>query len=158
MSWYKKETKGSEVREYKGVNIFITTDGTFFCDCINNSNILENKTFNSNKLTSIIKAIDSFKGNEINETFYKLNHYPVKIEKFKATSKVGNRLLFDDGTDSESYSKRGLYKKTISKKEEFKKLLLLEKEEQRIYKEKAILEKELKKIRDEAKYLISKIN
>ena len=158
MSWYKKETKGSKVRDYKGVNIFIDINGTFFCDCINNSNILENKTFNSDKLTSIIKAIDNFKGNEINEIFYKLNYYPIKIEKFKATSKVGNRLLFNDGTDSESYSRKNLYKENISKKEEFKKLIVLEKKEQRIYKEKAILEKELKIIRDEAKALISKIN
>lgn len=156
MSWYnKKEIIGNEVKSYKGVNIFITTDGEFFCDCINNSNILENKTFNSNKLTSIIKAIDNFKGNQINKIFYKLSYYPVKIEKFTATSKVGNRLLFNDGTDSEHYDKKDLFKGCVTEKKEYGDLLLLEKEEKRIYQEKKKLETELKVIRNKAKNIIN---
>ena len=152
---WRKETKGNLVKKHKGVNIYITSEGMFFCDCNNNSDLYENKTFNSEKLQSLEKAIDSFEGNKLNEDYYLLSVYPISVKKFTAKSKVGDRIIFNDGTDSNSYQKRGIKKGIlITNKKEFEEFLILEKEDIKLLNKNKDLEKQRILIREKANILL----
>lgn len=114
------------VKEYKGVKIFVSTLGEFYCDAIKNSNDYKVKTFSSNKLQSIEKAIDDFKGQEIDgNEYYEIESYKSKVTPLKVVRKVGSRLFFNDGTDSSNYSRRHLYPKNVDEKQEFVDLVKL---------------------------------
>jgi hypothetical protein len=114
------------VKEYKGVKIFVSVQGEFYCDANTNSNDYKKKTFVSTRLQSIEKAIDDFKGQEIDgDRYYDINVYYTTLTPLKVVRQIGNRLFFDDGTDTSSYSRRSLYPKTVDEKQEFKDLELL---------------------------------
>lgn len=150
--------KGNLVKEYKGVKIYITTEGRFFCDCISNSNEFSKKTFDSEKLQSIEKAIDNFEGASVDESYYLLSVYPLSATKLKAKSKVGNRILFSDGTKSDDWNRRGVKKASlIEDKEEFKKLLNLAELYKELAKEIADLTKQQHDIAKRGKELIDKL-
>ena len=109
------------VKEYKGLKIFVSIDGEFYCDVINNSNDYKNKTFASEKLQSIEKAIDNFSGQNVNgNEYYSIQIFNNKIIPLKVTKFVGNRIFFDDGTDSSNGLRKLLYPKSIDKTQEFK--------------------------------------
>ena len=64
------------VKEHKGVKIFVSIQGEFYCDANTNSNDYKKKTFVSTKLQSIEKAIDDF--NELNNsTLIPINIGPI---------------------------------------------------------------------------------
>ena len=114
------------VKEYKGVKIFVSTQGEFYCDANTNSNDYKKKTFVSTKLQSIEKAIDDFKGQEIDgNRYYDIVVYNNTLIPLRVVRRVGNRLFFDDGTDTSNNSRRYLYPKGIDEKQEFKDLELL---------------------------------
>jgi hypothetical protein len=116
----------SLVKEYKGVKIFVSEQGEFYCDAIGNSNQYQNKTFSSTKLQSIEKAIDEFKGQEIDgNEYYDITVYNSTLTHLKIISKVGNRLFFNDGTDTSIISRKTLYPKSVDEKQEFCDLVLL---------------------------------
>ena len=114
------------VKEHKGVKIFVSTLGEFYCDVNKNSNDYKVKTFSSNKLSSIEKAIDNFKGQEIDgNEYYEIDVCYSKIKPLKVVRQVGDRLFFDDGTDSSNYSRRHLHPKIVDEKQEFVDLVKL---------------------------------
>ena len=114
------------VKEHKGVKIFVSIQGEFYCDANTNSNDYKKKTFVSTKLQSIEKAIDDFKGQEIDgNIYYDIAVYNTTLTPLRIVRQVGNRLFFDDGTDTSNYSRRNLYPKSIDEKQEFKDLELL---------------------------------
>lgn len=111
------------VKEYKGVKIFVSPEGEFYCDTIANSNDYKKKNFSSSKLQSIEKAIDNFKGEEIDgNSYYDILPHINCLKKLKVVRKVGSRLFFNDGTDTSFHSKRQLYPASIEEKQEFKDL------------------------------------
>ena len=114
------------VKEHKGVKIFVSIQGEFYCDANTNSNDYKKKTFVSTKLQSIEKAIDDFKGQEIDgNRYYDIVVYNTTLTPLKVVRQVGNRLFFDDGTDTIKHSRRILYPKSIDEKQEFKDLKLI---------------------------------
>ena len=114
------------VKEHKGVKIFVSIQGDFYCDANTNSNDYKKKTFVSTKLQSIEKAIDDFKGQEIDgNRYYDIAVYNTTLTPLRIVRQVGNRLFFDDGTDTSNHSRRNLYPKSIDEKQEFKDLELL---------------------------------
>jgi hypothetical protein len=114
------------VKEHKGVKIFVSTQGEFYCDANANSNDYKNKTFVSTKLQSIEKAIDDFRGQEIDgNTYYDIALHSTVLMPLKIVRKVGSRLFFNDGTDTSNYSRKSLYPKSVDEKQEFKDLQLL---------------------------------
>jgi len=111
------------VEEYKGVKIFITNNNEFYCDAIENSDIYRNKTFKSYKLESIEKEIDLFKEDVVDgNEYYEINIHNTSLKLLKVTNKVDRRLFFDDGTDTNSYTRTSLYPKKIEKTKAFKQL------------------------------------
>lgn len=94
--------------EYKGVQIYLTDNGEFYCDAVNNSDDYGKRQFNSFKFASIKKAIDDFEGAKVDKTFYKIETYGCTITEYKQVSSKGNLLIFDDGQDSNDYGKRNL--------------------------------------------------
>lgn len=94
--------------EYKGVEIHLTDNGEFYCDAVNNSNDYSKRQFNSFKFASIKKAIDDFEGAKVDKLFYKFEPYTCSIIEYKQVSSKGNLLIFDDGKDSNDYTKRNL--------------------------------------------------
>lgn len=113
----------SLVKEYKGVKIYVSPTGEFYCDVNYNSDNYNSKTFLSTKLQSIERAIDNFEGGKIEEeVYYDINMYIPKITVLKTIRKVGNRIFFDDGTDTSLVSRSKLYHRSISEKLEFKEL------------------------------------
>lgn len=146
----------SLVKEYKGVNIYVTLDGEFYCDGINNSNDYRKKTFVSKKMQSIEKAIDDLKGEDIDgNEYYEITPYNNRLKLLKVIKKIGSRVFFDDGTDSSNPLRRELYPKIISQNHEFGKIECLimllqenEKEIKRLYdiqvEQRIILEKKLR--------------
>jgi hypothetical protein len=116
----------SFLKEHKGVKIFVSYQGEFYCDANTNSNDYNKKTFASKKLQSIEKAIDDFKGQEIDgNRYYDIAVYSTTLTPLRIIRQVGNRLFFDDGTDSSSCSRKSLYPKVVDEKQEFKDLELL---------------------------------
>lgn len=116
----------SLVKEYKGVKIFVSHKGEFYCDANKNSDNYGNKTFVSNKLKSIEKAIDEFKGQKINgNRYYDITVYNTTITPLKVVQQIGNRFFFDDGTDTAHWSRRELYPESVEEQQEFKDLVLL---------------------------------
>ena len=112
------------VKEHKGVKIFVSIQGEFYCDANTNSNDYKKKTFVSTKLQSIEKAIDDFKGQEIDgNRYYDIAN--TTLTPLRIVRQVGNRLFFDDGTDTSNYSRKSLYPKVVDEKQEFKDLELL---------------------------------
>ncbi len=149
---------GNLVKEYNGVKIYITTEGRFFCDCISNSNDFSKKTFDSEKIQSIEKAIDNFEGESINESYYLLNVYPLSVTKLKAKSRVGNRIFFSNGTKSDDWNLRGIKKGSlIEDKEEFERLLRLIEVHKDLGAEILALSKQQSNVVNEAKDLINKL-
>ena len=94
--------------EYKGVKIHLTDNGEFYCDAVNNSPEYSKRQFNSFKFASIKKAIDDFEGSKVDKLFYKFDSYNCSVETHRQVSKKGTLLIFDDGKDSNHYSKRNL--------------------------------------------------
>lgn len=114
------------VKEHKGVKIFVSIQGEFYCDTNTNSNDYKKKTFVSAKLQSIEKAIDDFKGQEIDgNSYYDIAVSTTTLTPLRIVRQVGNRLFFDDGTDTSNYSRKLLYPKVIDEKQEFKDLEFL---------------------------------
>lgn len=114
------------VKEHNGVKIFVSVEGEFYCDVITNSDDYKNKTFVSEKLQSIEKVIDNFQGQEIyGNKYYDINVYSATLKLLQVIKKIGNRLFFDDGTDSANWSRKNLYPESVDKKQEFKDLELL---------------------------------
>jgi hypothetical protein len=113
----------TKVKDFQGISIYVTKDGRFYCDVINNSNDFNKKTFDSEKIQSIEKAIKSFEGSEIKDgkQYYSISPYHgTPIQLLTIVKRVGDRLFFDDGTD---VSRRGkLYPKEIDTTEHFKQL------------------------------------
>jgi len=111
------------------VQIFVSTQGEFYCDANTNSNIYKNKTFSSVKLQSIEKAIDDFQGQKVDgNSYYDIAVYNTTLKLLKVTSRVGNRYFFDDGTDSSMHSRKTLYPKSVDQTKEFADLDLIFKE------------------------------
>ena len=117
----------NQVKEHKGVKIFVSTQGEFYCDANTNSSDYKKKTFVSTKLQSIEKAIDDFKGQEIEngKQYYEIAVYSTLLYPLKIVRQVGNRLFFDDGTDTSNYSRKALYPKSVDETQSFKDLELL---------------------------------
>ena len=114
------------VKEYKGVKIFVSVQGECYCDVNTNSNDYKKKTFVSTKLQSIEKAIDDFKMQKIDgNRYYDIKVYNTTLTALKIVGRVGNRLFFDDGTDTSDYSRKSLYPKVVDETQEFKDLELL---------------------------------
>ena len=114
------------VKEHKGVKIFVSIQGEFYCDANTNSNDYKKKTFVSTKLQSIEKAIEDFKGQEIDgNRYYNIAIYNTTLTPLRIVRQVGNRLFFDDGTDTSNYSRTSLYPKVVDEKQEFKDLELI---------------------------------
>jgi hypothetical protein len=112
------------VKEFKGVKIFVSHEGEFYCDAISNSGDYKKKTFSSMKLQSIEKVIGEFMGQEIDgSTYYDIQYYAATLHKIKIVRKVGDRLFFDDGTDTSNTSRRSLYPKSVDEKQEFSELV-----------------------------------
>ncbi len=110
----------NQVKEYNGVKIFVSTQGEFYCDVITNSSDYKKKTFASTKLQSIEKAIDDFKGQEIDgNQYYDITVYNTTLTPLKVVRQVGSRLFFNDGTDTSNQSRKSLYPKNIDQKQEF---------------------------------------
>lgn len=149
------------VKEHKGVKIFVSIQGEFYCDANTNSNDYKNKTFVSTKLQSVEKAIDDFKGQEIDgNRYYDIAVYNTTFIPLRVVRRVGSRLFFDDGTDTSSHSRRNLYPKSIDEKQEFKDLELLfdklkenQKEINNLYK----IQKQLRAEADKKLRLMSKV-
>lgn len=118
--------ENNTVKEYKGVNIYVSTLGKFYCDAINNSNDYNDKTFISDRLQSIEKAIDKFNGQGIDNgnQFYDIVIYNTKINLLKIVKKIGTRLFFDNGEDTSHYSLQRLYPKSVDKTQHFKEIEL----------------------------------
>ena len=114
------------VKEHKGVKIFVSVQGKFYCDVNTNSNDYKNKTFVSTKLQSIEKAIDEFKGQKKDgNIYYDINVYDTTLTPLKVEIQVGKSLFFDDGTNTSNYSRKALYPKSVDEKQEFKDLKIL---------------------------------
>lgn len=109
------------VKEYKGVNIYVNTSGEFYCDVVKNSDKFKNKSFSSYKLPSLEKAIDEYSGSELatGEYYYEVNRHNGDIKKLTVISKVGNRVFFDDGTDTSNSTRRELYPSLIEQSEAY---------------------------------------
>jgi hypothetical protein len=88
-----------KVTEYNSINIYITPNGKFYCDTVNNSSDYSNKQFESDKLPSIKKAIDNFDGNKTSEKHYKFETYYCKVTEMLQVSSKGKIKIFDDGTN-----------------------------------------------------------
>lgn len=146
----------SLVKEYKGVYIYVSAEGEFYCDANTNSNNYKNKTFVSKKLQSIEKAIDDFKGQEIDgNRYYHIDIHYATLTPLKVIRKVGSRLFFDDGTDTSNYLRTELYPKTVDEKQEFKDLEILFEQLKENRKELKKLYETQNKLRDEA---VKKLN
>lgn len=115
------------VKEYKGVNIYVSPRGEFYCDAIGNSNDYKNKTFTSTKIISIEKGIDNFTGQEIENgnVYYDILTHNTTIKSLKVVKRVGYRVFFDDGTDTSQQSRRYLYPEVIKDSKEFKDLEII---------------------------------
>jgi len=114
------------VKEYKGVKIFVSFEGKFYCDANTNSNDYKKKTFVSTKLLSIEKAIDNFKGQRIcGDEYYDITLHNETLKPLQVISRVGDRLFFDDGTDTSDFIRISLYPKSIDSKPEFQDLKLI---------------------------------
>jgi hypothetical protein len=139
----------SLLKEYKCVKIYVSNDGEFYCDVVNNSDNYKVKTFASNKLQSVEKAIDTYQGSEITDgkEYYDICIHSAKITLLKVVRKIGNRLFFNDGSDTARYngmysSRRLLFPKSIDTEVPFKALEMIikkleenRKETERLYKE-----------------------
>jgi hypothetical protein len=114
----------SLVKEYNGVKIFVSQNGEFYCDVIANTNDYKNKTFGSFKLQSVESAIDNYDGRVVDGNEY----YDIQesiLLPLKVTSRVGNRLFFNDNTDTSHYNRKKLYPKSIETTPEFKELEII---------------------------------
>ena len=109
MSYLYKKI-GSKVKEYKGVQIYVNSDGVFYADAKDNSADFNKNTFQSAKITAIETAIDSFK-NVIDggKEFYDIVPSNLIFKKIKVVANVGNLLFFDDGTDTKNWRRKKLY-------------------------------------------------
>lgn len=152
------------VKEYKGVKIFVSIQGEFYCDAISNSNDYKKKTFASAKLTSIEKAIDDFSGQDLDgNSYYEITTYNQKMSKIKIVKKVGDRLFFDDGTDTSNTSRRLLYHSKIEEsplfqeiKGIFNELAECQQEINKLYKHQTLLKAEAeKKLKNLSKVKVS---
>ena len=140
------------IKEYKGVKIYVSTDGEFYCNPSTNSNELKNKTFGSTKLPSIEKAIDEFTGTPIENgnTYYDIPFYYYNPKPLKVVKQIGTRLFFDDGTDSSMSSRKSLYPKSIDETKDFQKIKELSEEIDSIQKEINALTDKQHQLRTEA--------
>lgn len=113
------------VKNYKGVDIYVTRNGEFYCDVTANSSDYKNKTFQSNKIQSIEKAIDNYQSSDIDgDEYYEIASYRNIFKKIKVIKKIGNRLFFDDGTETGAnrFDIKPLYNKEIENSPDFNKI------------------------------------
>ena len=145
------------VKEYKGVNIYVTQDGVFYCDCIDNSSDFKKATFKSEKLLSIEKGIDSYEGSKPEEKYwYEIHpHVPV-INKKELSGIVGHLPVFKDRTVVNSYST--FYHESIENNPCFAQLIDLQNQvkelrdaAQELYKKESRLREEFSRILDNSK-------
>ena len=140
------------VKEYKGVKIFVSAQGEFYCDAISNSNDYKKKTFVSIKLQSIEKAIDNFQGQEIEgNSYYEIAAYTPTMKLLKIVRQVGDRLFFNDGTDTSNYQRKELYPKSIDETKEFKDIEVL-------FEQLKENQKEISKLYEVQKQLTAEVN
>lgn len=78
---------------YKGVNIYVDSNGEFFCNPSTNSDKKFAATFKSDSLAKIQKAIDSL--NAEFESFDAYRLYEGSLTRVTINSKVGTRLFID---------------------------------------------------------------
>lgn len=150
------------VKEYKGVNIYVTQDGVFYCDCIDNSSDFKKATFKSEKLLSIERGIDSYEGSKPEEKYWYEIHEHIPIIKKKQLAGVRGHLpLFKDRTVVNSYST--FYHESIENNPYFAQLVDLQNQvtelrnaAQELYKKESKLREEFSRILDNCK--IQKVN
>ena len=88
--------------------------------------ITKRKLLRQQNCSQLKKAIDDFKGQEIDgNRYYDIAVYNTTLTPLRIVRQVGNRLFFDDGTDTSNYSRKSLYPKAVDEKQEFKDLELL---------------------------------
>lgn len=113
------------VKDYRGIKIFVYIDGTFYCN-MDHYPDYKKKTFQSNKLASIEKAIDEYHEKVVDGSiYYDIVSYIPRIHRLKVIGKVGSRLFFDDGTSSMSHNRQKMYPKDIETTAGFLKLKAL---------------------------------
>lgn len=78
---------------YNGVNIYVDSNGEFFCNPSTNSDKKFAATFKSDSLAKIQKAIDSL--NAEFEPFDVYRLYDGSLTRVTITSKIGTRLFID---------------------------------------------------------------
>lgn len=89
------------LKNYKGVDIYVTSKGEFYCNPNNNSKDYKQKIFHSEKLPSIEKAIDGYKNQITNgREVYEIILYSNKCKLLKEVSNLGKISFFDDGSNS----------------------------------------------------------
>lgn len=113
---------GMLVKEHKGVKIYLNESGMFYCNVVNNTDDFRNKTFESEKLKSIEKAINDHGGIKMinNDYYYDIDVHLLKITKLTPVKHVGDLIFFDDGRNN-MHNKR-LYPASIENSEEFKQI------------------------------------
>ena len=144
----------NKVKDYNDVTIYVNRDGKFYCDVNENSNDWAKKTFESDKLPSIEKAINTYQGTKIKgKIYYDIMPWKWTIERLQVVRKTGKRLFFSDKTDTSSWSRKELYPSSIADRPEFKtleELLIkgknLQAQINMLYKEKDVIENQAKAI------------
>lgn len=111
----------TKIKNYNGVDIYVSSNGVFYCDPVNNSRDFWEKKFHSEKLASLEKALDNYGGAKIDDGlyYYSFTDGFAMITKLTVISKLGNRLFFNDGTNSASQSRKVLYPSSIESQPEF---------------------------------------
>lgn len=102
----------AKVKDYKGVTIYVQEHtGEFYCDVVNNSSNYKDKTYNSAKLSSLEKAITNHSEGVVmdGEVFYEVYTFRMTCKRLKVIRVVGNRVFFNDGTDSLMEARKHLY-------------------------------------------------
>ena len=87
-----------KVKNYKGIDIYITPNGEFYADFYGNSGEYHRRTINSKKMSSIEKAIDDFGSEKIDKIYYQPDTFQVKIKEIRVIGKIGSVLILNDGT------------------------------------------------------------
>lgn len=111
---------GSKVKDYKGVEIYVSMEGVFYADAKGNSPDFNQKTFHSDKMAAVESAIDGFMG-EVKDgpEYYEIAPFALVLKKIKVVANVGRLLFFDDGTDSRRNRQGCLYSSEIEQTPQF---------------------------------------
>lgn len=111
----------TKIKNYNGVDIYVNSNGIFYCDPVNNSGEFKEKKFHSEKMGSVEKAIDDYEVVKVDTGlyFYTFADKSATIIKLTVINKLGNRLFFNDGTNSADYNRKNLYPSSIENQLEF---------------------------------------